>query len=192
MDCKELSDKIREFVQMEKEPVAIKIYDNEEDAKKELPKYEGQAKHCQLVSDASTKKESYYATVNEINCPNGQLALGLTEKIVDALPQIPPVKAAVGYAPLCDAEFTPDVIIIYAMPSQAFKVAQLFKTKLKTRFEANFNGTASLCADAVSYPFISGKSNMTLGCMGSRKFSDIKDEEMVIGLTLSDAECIFQ
>lgn len=192
MDCKELSEKIREFVQMEKEPVAIKIYDNEEDAKDELPKYEGQAKHCQLVSDASTKKESYYATVNEINCPNGQLALGLTEKTVDVVPQIPPVKAAVGYAPLCDAEFTPDVIIIYAMPSQAFKVAQLFKTKLKTRFEANFNGTASLCADAVSYPFISGKSNMTLGCMGSRKFSDIKDEEMVVGLTLSDAECIFQ
>ncbi|WP_461435709.1 DUF169 domain-containing protein [Methanosphaera sp.] len=192
MDCKELSEKIREFVQMEKEPVAIKIYDNEEDAKDELPKYDGQAKHCQLVSDASTKKESYYATVNEINCPNGQLALGLTEKTIDVVPQIPPVKAAVGYAPLCDAEFTPDVIIIYAMPSQAFKVAQLFKTKLKTRFEANFNGTASLCADAVSYPFISGKSNMTLGCMGSRKFSDIKDEEMVIGLTLSDAECIFQ
>lgn len=192
MDCKELSEKIREFVQMEKEPVAIKIYDNEEDAKEELPKYDGQAKHCQLVSDASTKKESYYATVNEINCPNGQLALGLIEKTVDALPQIPPVKAAIGYAPLCDAEFTPDVIIIYAMPSQAFKVAQLFKTKLKTRFEANFNGTASLCADAVSYPFISGKSNMTLGCMGSRKFSDIKDEEMVVGLTLSDAECIFQ
>lgn len=192
MDCKELSEKIREFVQMEKEPVAIKIYDNEEDAKEELPKYDGQAKHCQLVSDASTKKESYYATVNEINCPNGQLALGLTEKTVDVVPQIPPVKAAVGYAPLCDAEFTPDVIIIYAMPSQAFKVAQLFKTKLKTRFEANFNGTASLCADAVSYPFISGKSNMTLGCMGSRKFSDIKDEEMVVGLTLSDAECIFQ
>ena len=192
MDCKELSEKIREFVQMEKEPVAIKIYDNEEDAKDELPKYDGQAKHCQLVSDASTKKESYYATVNEINCPNGQLALGLTEKTVDVVPQIPPVKAAVGYAPLCDAEFTPDVIIIYAMPSQAFKVAQLFKTKLKTRFEANFNGTASLCADAVSYPFISGKSNMTLGCMGSRKFSDIKDEEMVVGLTLSDAECIFQ
>lgn len=192
MDYKELSDKIRAFVQMEKEPVAIKIYDNEEDAKGELPKYEGQAKHCQLVSDASIKNESYYATVEEINCPNGQLALGLIEKTIDVLPQIPPVKAAIGYSPLCNTKFTPDVILIYAMPSQAFKVAQLFKTKLKTRFEANFNGTASLCADAVSYPYISGKSNMTLGCMGSRKFSDIKDEEMVIGLTLSDAECIFQ
>ena len=33
---------------------------------------------------------------------------------------------------------------------------------------------------------------MTLGCMGSRKFSDIKDEEMVIGLTLADAEKIME
>lgn len=191
MDYEFLSEVIHEFLKMEKEPVAIKVYDSEEDAKKELPKYNGEAKHCQLVSDASIYKESYYATVDEINCPNGQLALGLIDKKVDVLPQIPPVKAAIGYAPLCDVKFTPDVILIYAMPSQAFKVAQLFKTKLKTRFVANYNGTASLCADAVSYPYVEGKSNMTLGCMGSRKFSDIKDEEMVVALTLSDAEAIF-
>ncbi|MBQ6218669.1 MAG: DUF169 domain-containing protein [Methanosphaera sp.] len=192
MDYKELSQKLTASIQMEKEPVAIKVYDSEEEAKKELPKYDGEAKHCQLVSDATTKKQSFYATVNEINCPNGQLALGLTDKIVDVLPQIPPLKVAFGYAPLSEATFTPDIIIIYAMPSQAFKVAQLFKTKLKTRFEANFNGTASLCADAVSVPYTTGKSNMTLGCMGSRKFSDIKDEELVIGLTLKDAEAITQ
>ncbi len=192
MDYKFLSEAIHEFLKMEKEPVAIKVYDNEEDAKKELPKFNGQAKHCQLVSDASTKKESYYGTVEEINCPNGQLTLGLIDKTVDVLPQIPPIKAAIGYAPLCDVKFTPDVIIIYAMPSQAFKIAQLFKTKLKTRFVANYNGTASLCADAVSYPYVEGKSNMTLGCMGSRKASDIKDEEMVIALTLSDAKALFE
>lgn len=192
MSYKELSDKIIEFLEIEKEPVAIKVYDKEEDAKSELPKYEGQAKHCQLVSNTSINRESYYATVEEINCPNGQLALGLIDKSVDVLPQLPPVKAAIGYAPLSDVEFTPDVIIIYAMPSQAYKIAQLFKTKLKRRFEANFNGTASLCADAVAYPYNTGKSNMTLGCMGSRKFSDINDEEMVIALTLSEAESIFE
>ncbi|MBR0473108.1 MAG: DUF169 domain-containing protein [Methanosphaera sp.] len=192
MNYKELSQKLREKIQMEKEPVAIKIYETTEEAEKELPKYEGQAKHCQLVSDSSTQKKSFYATAEEINCPNGQLALGLTEKTTDALPQIPPLKKALGYAPLTDATFQPDVIVIYALPSQAFHVAQLFKTKLKTRFEANFNGTASLCADAVAYPYISGKSNMTLGCMGSRKFSDIKDEEMVIGLTFDEAQKIVE
>jgi uncharacterized protein (DUF169 family) len=192
MNYQELSEKIIEFLQIEKEPVAIKIYEDVEEAKNELPKYNGQAKHCQLVSNSSINKESYYATVEEVSCPNGQLALGLTDKTIDAIPQIPPVKAAIGYAPLSDVEFSPDVIIIYAMPSQAYKIAQLFKTKLHKRFEANFNGTASLCADAVSYPYVTGKSNMTLGCMGSRKFSDIKDEEMVIGLTLSEAQTIFE
>lgn len=192
MDCKELSQKLKAAIGMTKEPVAIKVYDNVEDAEKELPKFEGQLKHCQLVSDASTKNKSYYATVEEINCPNGALALGLTEQVIDAFPQITPVKAAIGYAPLSEATFTPDVIVIYAIPAKAFKVAQLFKTKLKKRFEANYNGTASLCADAVSYPYESGNSNMTLGCMGSRKFSDIEDEEMVIGLTLADAEKIME
>ena len=190
MENKELSQRLTDLIEMEKEPVAIKIYDDEEEAKKDLPKYNDEAKHCQLVSDATTKKQSFYATVNEINCPNGVLALGLKDEIVDVLPQIPPLKKAIGYAPLSEATFTPDVIIIYAMPSQAFKVAQLFKTRLHKRFEANFNGTASLCADAVAIPYKTGNSNMTLGCMGSRKFSDIKDEELVVGLTLNDATVI--
>lgn len=190
MSYKELSEKLREKIQMKNEPVAIKVYDNIEDVDKNLQKYDGEARHCKLVYDVSTKKESYYATVDEINCPNGILTLGLTDKTTDALPQIPPLKKALGYAPLDEATFEPDVIIIYALPAEALHVAQLFKTKLKTRFEANFNGTASLCADAVSIPYVSGKSNMTLGCLGSRKFSDIKDEEMVIGLTLADAEKI--
>lgn len=190
MSYKELSDKLREKIQMEKEPVAIKIYDSIEDAEKELPRYDGEARHCQLVSDVSIQKKSYFATADEINCPNGQLALGLTDKVTDALPQIPPLKKAIGYAPLDEAQFKPDVIVIYALPAEAFHVAQLFKAKLKKRFEANYNGTASLCADVVSYPYVNGKSNMSLGCMGSRKFSDIKDEEMVIGLTLNDAEKI--
>ena len=35
MDYKELSQKLREKIQMEKEPVAIKIYDTTEEAEKE-------------------------------------------------------------------------------------------------------------------------------------------------------------
>lgn len=192
MDNNELSQKFNEQVAMEKEPVAIKVYDDAACAEAELPKYEGQARHCQLTFEASTQKKSFYATINEMNCPNGALALGFTDKQVDAFPQIDPVKEALGYAPLKDATFKPDVIVIYATPVEALKIAKLYKTTFKKRFEANFNGTASLCADAVSYPYTSGNSNMTLGCTGSRKFSDIKDEEMVIGLTYDDAVAIME
>ncbi|MDO5825634.1 MAG: DUF169 domain-containing protein [Methanosphaera sp.] len=192
MDNNELSQKLNQQVGIKKEPVAIKVYDDAACAEAELPKYDGQARHCQLTFESSTEGKSYYATVNEMNCPNGALALGFTDKQVDAFPQIPPVKQALGYAPLKDAKFEPDVIIIYATPVEALKIAKIYKTTFKKRFEANFNGTASLCADAVSYPYTSGQSNMSLGCTGSRKFSDIKDEEMVIGLTYADAVAMLE
>ncbi|MBQ6444469.1 MAG: DUF169 domain-containing protein [Methanosphaera sp.] len=192
MNNNELSQKLNEQVGMEKEPVAIKVYDDAACAEAELTKYDGQARHCQLTFESSTEGKSFYATANEMNCPNGALALGFTDKQVDAFPQIPPIKQALGYAPLKDATFEPDVIIIYATPVQALKIAKLYKATFKKRFEANFNGTASLCADAVSSPYVSGQSNMTLGCTGSRKFSDIKDEEMVIGLTYADAVDMLQ
>jgi uncharacterized protein (DUF169 family) len=192
MDNNDLSQKLNEKLGIEKEPVAIKVYDDVACAEKELAKYDGQARHCQLTFESSTQEKSFYATVNEMNCPNGALALGFTDKKTDAFPQIPPVKQALGYSPLKNATFQPDVIIIYATPVQAMEIAKLYKFTFKKRFEANFNGTASLCADAVSSPYTTGKSNMTLGCTGSRTFSDIKDEEMVIGLTYSDAVALFE
>ena len=187
MDNSTLSQKFNELIAMEKEPVAIKVYDDVSSAQAELPKYDGQARHCQLTFESSTEGKSFYATAEEMNCPNGALALGFMDKKVDTFPQIEPIKQALGYAPLKDDEFTPDIIIIYATPVQALKIAKMYKSTFKKRFEANFNGTASLCADAVSYPYSTGQSNMTLGCTGSRTFSDIKDEEMVIGLTYDDA-----
>lgn len=188
MNYEELSDKLIESMNLDKQPVAIKVYEKEEDVKDILPKYDGQARHCQLTFEVASTEKSFYATAEEINCPNGQLALGLVEDEIDIIPQVPPLKEAYAYAPLKDATFEPDVIIMYAMPVQALKIAQLYRVAFNKRFEANFNGVASLCADAVALPYKTGESNMTLGCMGSRKFSDIKDEEMVLGITLNDAE----
>lgn len=189
MDCKTLSEKLFALVKMEKEPVAVKVYENEEDAKKELPKYDSKARHCEIVYEVSTQKKSFYTTAEEQACPNGMASLGLVDREIPNVPRIAPLKQAIGYAPLSEAKFKPDVIVIYALPVQALTVAQFYRTATKKRFEADFNGTASLCADVVAKPY-NGKSNMSLGCNGSRNYSDIKDEEMVIGLTLEDAEAI--
>lgn len=192
MDYNELSEKLVQTLNLDKEPVAIKIYGNVDDVKDVLPKYDGQARHCTITYEIATTGKSCYATADEMNCPNGQLALGLVDQRIESIPQIIPLKEAIAYSPLKDAEFEPDTIIIYVMPVQALKIAQLYRVSFNKRFEANFNGVASLCADAVAIPYNTGKSNMTLGCRGSRKFSDIKDEEMVMALKLSDLEVMME
>ena len=46
---------------------------------------------------------------------------------------------------------------------------------------AEFSGIQSVCSDAVAQTYLSGRPNFSLGCDGSRKFSGIADEEMVMG-----------
>lgn len=192
MDYNQLSEKLIETLNLDKEPVAIKVYDNVDDVKDILPKYDGKARHCTITFEIAATGKSCYATADEINCPNGQIALGLVDQRTEAIPQITPLIEALGYAPLKNAVFEPDVIIIYVTPVQALKIAQLYRVAFNKRFEANFSGVASLCADAVSIPYNTNKSNMTLGCRGSRNFSDIKDEEMVLALKLYDLEVMME
>ncbi|HJJ73706.1 MAG TPA: DUF169 domain-containing protein, partial [Methanocorpusculum sp.] len=40
------------------------------------------------------------------------------------------------------------------------------------------------CSDTTAYVLLNGKPNFSLGCDGSRKFSGIKDEEMVAGFPI--------
>ncbi len=43
-------------------------------------------------------------------------------------------------------------------------------------------GIQSVCADATALPYLSGKINYSLGCDGSRRFSGIEDNELVMGI----------
>jgi uncharacterized protein (DUF169 family) len=50
------------------------------------------------------------------------------------------------------------------------------------RIHASFSGIQSVCSDSVAQTVLTGKPNFSLGCDGSRKFSGIADDEMVMGL----------
>jgi uncharacterized protein (DUF169 family) len=44
------------------------------------------------------------------------------------------------------------------------------------------SGIQSVCSDATAQPYLTGGANFSLGCDGSRKFSGIADDEMVMGI----------
>ena len=70
------------------------------------------------------------------------------------------------------------------------KIAQKLRRNAGKRTVGDFSGVQSLCADVVSKPFLTNESNMSVGCGGSRGFKNIDPDELVVGLTLSDAESI--
>jgi len=46
------------------------------------------------------------------------------------------------------------------------------------------------CVDTTIIPFLTGKVNISLGCLGCRKNSDILPEEMLVGIPWSQFENI--
>ena len=60
--------------------------------------------------------------------------------------------------------------------------------KTGEKITPSFAGIQSLCGDAFSNPYLSEGVNFTLGCDGSRKAADIKDNEMTVGISKAKIE----
>ena len=57
------------------------------------------------------------------------------------------------------------------------KLAQSIVYKTGEKIKPSFAGIQSLCGDAFANPYLADGINFTLGCDGSRKAADIKDNE---------------
>jgi uncharacterized protein (DUF169 family) len=105
-----------------------------------------------------------------------------SKRTMDSVPHLPPGETyATMYAPLEKAPFTPQVIIIITYPWAMLKLAQSSLFRMGGRIHAEFSGIQSVCSDAVAQTYLTGKPNFSLGCDGSRRFSGIADDEMVMG-----------
>ena len=92
------------------------------------------------------------------------------------------------YAPLDEADFEADVIEVITEPVGGMILAQSIVYKTGEKITASFAGIQSLCGDAFANPYISDGINFTLGCDGSRKAADIKDNEMAVGISAAKIE----
>jgi len=209
---KELSQKIKDKLGLEKSPVAVKLVLKEEDIPEGIPKIDETIRHCEMVQKAA-QGATFYATVAEQKCKGGASAIGLMEapekvktgemyhslkrfsslgsakRTMDAIPKIDPIMQAIAYAPLETTPFDPDVVVIIANPKQAMEMAQAMVYTLGGRVEADFAGIQSLCADAVAGPYTRKRPNITLGCSGSRGYADIKPDEVIVGMNGENIGC---
>lgn len=186
-DYKMMSKKIRVMFRLDKSPVAVKLYENEDEVKEILPKFEGKQRHCGMLYDVAKNKSSYYATVDEMTCINGATALGLLNgDLMEGVPKIDSMMGAVGYSPLEKSKFLPDVVIMYCNAIQIMNITQILRQATGKRMNADFGGVISLCGDVVAKPYNTNESNVSFACNGSRGFTDILPDEMVIGLTMDD------
>lgn len=206
------SQMIKEDLDLESDPVAIKFVLHKEDIPKSLEKIGEKVRHCEMVQKAA-HGDAFYSTSAEQMCKGGSAAIGLeklpdklasgefyhklgrfkslgsAKRTIDSVPKINLNVYGIIYMPLEKADFIPDVVVIIGTPVQAMKVTQAIVYTLGGRVESDFSGIQSVCADAVARPFISKRANITMGCTGSRQNASIKDEDLIIGLNGENLGC---
>jgi uncharacterized protein (DUF169 family) len=210
-DFAAISAVLKENLDLCGSPVAVKIVTAPEQIPEGVPEIEETIRHCRMIYLAREGKV-FYATDAKHQCGGGAWALGLRAKgatlksgehyyklgkyesvsssrrTMESVPNLPQETYATLYAPLEKAEFAPSVVLLFAKPKAMLKLAQTVLYRLGGRIYPQFSGIQSVCSDATAYVLLSGKPNFSLGCDGSRKFSGIADEEMVVGFPVEMIE----
>jgi uncharacterized protein (DUF169 family) len=208
----EIAEILKTFLGLDGSPVAVKLAKSKDAIPEGIAEIDEPARHCFMVSLARKEGKIFYATVDKHQCMGGSWALGLRELTsslksgefyfklgkfeswagcMRTINQVPNVHEPAGttgptyatvYAPLEKTPFDPHVVVIIGQPRMMLKLAQSILYRTGGRIHSEMSGIQSVCADAVAHTYMTGRTNFSLGCDGSRKFSGIEDEEMVMGI----------
>lgn len=211
MDIKEINtygQELMNCLKLTTSPVAVKLVPKGGEIPEGIKKINEAMRHCQLVDRVRRTGEEFYTLGEDQMCKGGAGAMGIGEmpekvvngefyykglkqfstqgaakRTIDKVTKLPPNSTeAVLYAPLEKTSFTPDVVVIICNPRQIMLLTQAFVYKVGGRLEASFAGKQSLCSDGVVQVYKEGKIGVTVGCSGSRSYTKIADEEMIMGI----------
>jgi uncharacterized protein (DUF169 family) len=212
MNNVEISDKLVKLLNLRYEPVAVKIVKKGEEIPEGFSGPEKNIRHCQSIMRAR-KGESFVIPADKHACVVGASSLGLVptpSKVKEGdfhakLGMFDCADAAANMicqrsefeeestiatvvSPLKDFKTKPDVVVIVDLPETLYwliPAATFFEGGRQAFSTAAFQAT---CVDSTIIPLLSGKMNMSLGCYGCRRSTDIRNDEMITGIPYENLE----
>ena len=209
MNYQEISNIIKESLNLKTSPVSVKLFEKEKDAE-EIFEKTNKTIHCQAIITAS-KGKSFYGTIAEIGCPIGAGILGLKklpEKIlngsqfdkmnvtssqesgkalIDSVAKNNTIEA-IAYMPLEDSKIEPDVVVVIAKPRQIFDLIKANTYQEGKRMDNSVGGTQSLCGDIVVNSIQTNEPHISFGCIGSHIATELQEDQVIIGIPISKLE----
>lgn len=209
MNYQEISNIIKESLNLKTSPVSVKLFEKEKDAE-EIFEKTNKTIHCQAIITAS-KGKSFYGTIAEIGCPIGAGILGLKklpEKIlngsqfdkmnvtssqesgkalIDSVAKNNTIEA-IAYMPLEDSKIEPDVVVVIAKPRQIFDLIRANTYQEGKRMDNSVGGTQSLCGDIVVNSIQTNEPHISFGCIGSHIATELSEDQVIIGIPISKLE----
>ena len=200
------SNSLKKILELKWSPVGVRLVKSHETLETIPSESTRRLRYCQLLMEAK-KGTSATLTKDNIACPAAAAAFGLLplpEKIstgemlytlglfgskeaaARTIAQMPRVEQgrikAVAAAPLEEAKFTPDVVIIEDKPEKAMwiNLASIYETGGRRSF--NSAVFQACCVDVTVIPYLTKYVNVSLGCYGCRDATDIADDECLIGI----------
>ena len=203
----EYSEILRKVLELNYEPVAVRLV-REGEAFSDKGDVGSSMSHCQAITRAR-KGECLSLRTEDENCHVGTSVLGMTdtpEKVatgefhagigihdtVEAAGAMISDRIKILYktigelvCPLKDADFIPDVVIMIDIPERIYWVVALISAEKGERASFSTAPFQCACEDITAIPIMTGSPNISLGCFGCRKRTDMAKEEMACGIPYS-------
>jgi uncharacterized protein (DUF169 family) len=205
---------LKEILGLKWSPVAVKLVKPDESINEVPPMSPKRLRYCQLLMEAKRGK-SATLTAENIACPAAAAALGLMplpEKIssgkmlktlglfeseeaaAKTMAQMSRMRLgevkAIAAAPLENATFIPDVVIIEDKPEKIMwiNLAAIHETGGRLSFSSAV--FQACCVDVTVIPYLTKNVNVSLGCYGCRDATDIADDECLVGIPMEKMDGI--
>lgn len=205
---KELGEKLKELLELDNEPVAIKWSVREPI---NIEKEQEKSRFCTKLEKAMNG-EVFYATAEEEECMGGARYSGLKNKcefpanmqsgsflvgrgVYKNVPAVqrswkqnmnvePGIFNAVLFAPINKAEFDPDIIFIVCKANQGMEILHA------NAYDSGAHGLGAdsgpICSSMAAVPYLTGKVTYGFGDVGARNNMNVKPEEVMVSIPASE------
>jgi uncharacterized protein (DUF169 family) len=212
VDYDAISDRIVEILGLKNLPVAVTLIKDGMEVPPEYKIPEKNISHCQTIM-AARKGEFLYIPADRHGCLVGASSLGLVEtpekvksgefhqnlnmfgssdaakKMIDDRYEFE-YGSNIGTAvsPLKGAILEPDVVVFIGLPEQIYWLIPAWTFNEGGRANVSTAAFQATCVDATIIPILTGKLNLSLGCFGCRRRTDIAPESMLAGIPAGKLE----
>lgn len=201
---REYAEVLKRVLRLRGEPAAVKLIRKGEPYP-DLPLPEKQMSHCQVVAAAKNGRSikvprssqgclvgasALHMDETPEKIANGQFHFGIgmhdtqeaAANMIAARKVIPDEMDGEIAAPLKDADFEPDVVILIDVPERVYWIVPLSTAEEGGRAYFSTAPFQCSCEDCTVLPIINQRPNISLGCFGCRKRTDIRADELEAGI----------
>jgi len=207
-----LGKTLKNILKLEREPVAIKWSFKEP---KRIPEEKEKSRFCRKIEKAMDG-EVFYSNLEHELCMGGARYSGLGDEsnypaslrsgnflvAAGVYKNVPAVQRswqnnlcipsdifqAVIFAPLVNAEFEPDVVLIVCNARQGMEI--LHANSYDTGSHALGGDSGPICSSMAAIPYLTGKVTYGFADIGARRHMELGDDEVMVSIPASELERI--